>query len=121
MAESSSSTAEAARQASRECDDALAERRASAPKTRSTAAGAPAGAPRRKKVGGKRKPAGSRWLNYLLALGCLASLLPLWFEYRGHKNEPFVQPHKDDPWVRAYSPAQHDDPAAAATAAIPAL
>ena len=56
--------------------------------------------PKRKKAG-KRKPAGSRWLNYLLALGCLASLLPLWFEYRGHKNEPFVQPHKDDPWVRA--------------------
>tara|TARA_B110001452_G_scaffold79600_1_gene65097 strand:+ start:172 stop:534 length:363 start_codon:yes stop_codon:yes gene_type:complete len=95
-----SSKAEAARQASRECDDALAERRASAPKTRTAAAGAPAGAPKRKKAG-KRKPAGSRWLNYLLALGCLASLLPLWFEYRGHKNEPFVQPHKDDPWVRA--------------------
>ena len=105
-AASSDSTA---RQASRECDDALAERHASAPTARS-AAGAPAGAPTRRKKVGKRKPAGSRWLNYLLALGCLASLLPLWFEYRGHKNEPFTQPHKDDPWVRNH--ARRDGPAA---------
>ena len=49
----------------------------------------------------KKKPAGSKWLNYLLGLGCLASLLPLWFEYHGKKQEPWVpQPHKDDPWVR---------------------
>ena len=45
------------------------------------AAPAPSAArPKRKK--GKR-PAGSKWLNYLLCLGCLGSLSPLCFEYWG--------------------------------------
>ena len=45
---------------------------------------APGAAGRAKKVrkAGTKKKAGTKWLNYLLALGCLASLLPLWFEHR---------------------------------------
>ena len=43
---------------------------------------APGAAGKRKRKAGKKK-AGTKWLNYLLALGCLASLLPLWFEHRG--------------------------------------
>ena len=38
---------------------------------------------RRKRKAGTKKKAGTKWLNRLLALGCLASLLPLWFENRG--------------------------------------
>ena len=51
----------------------------------------------------KRRPAGSRWLNRLLALGCLASLLPLYYEYtRGHdtRDDMLPPPPRDDPWVR---------------------
>ena len=44
---------------------------------------APGAAGRRKRKAGTKKKAGTKWLNYLLALGCLASLLPLWFEHRG--------------------------------------
>ena len=44
---------------------------------------APGAAGRRKRKPGTKKKAGTKWLNYLLALGCLASLLPLWSEHRG--------------------------------------
>ena len=43
----------------------------------------PGAAGRRKRKAGTKKKAGTKWLNRLLALGCLASLLPLWFENRG--------------------------------------
>ena len=42
----------------------------------------PGAAGRKKRKAGTKKRAGTKWLNYLLALGCLASLLPLWFEHR---------------------------------------
>ena len=72
-------------------------------------AGAPsaAGAPRRKK---KKRPAGSKWLNRLLALGCLASLSPLVFEiYQSRRTAPLAKPHKNDEWVRVIDAAPPDE------------
>ena len=62
--------------------------------------------PRRK----KKRPAGSKWLNRLLALGCLAALSPLAFEFYQHrKSEPLQKPHKDDPWVRVIDAAPPEE------------
>lgn len=61
----------------------------------------PVAARRRRRRTAGQKPAGSRWLNYLLGLGCLASLFPLWWEYtHGQHSDVLPQPHRDDPWVR---------------------
>ena len=63
------------------------------------------GARRRK----RKKPAGSKWINRLLALGCCASLLPLIFEYHWTRQpEHMAKPHKDDPWVRVIDAAPPD-------------
>ena len=71
--------------------------------------GAPADErPRRRR---KRKmPAGSRWLNYLMALGCLACLVPLYFEFRHAPLNKLPKPKHDDEWIRVISA---DAPAAA--------
>ena len=65
--------------------------------------------PKRKK--GKR-PAGSKWLNYLLCLGCLGSLSPLCFEYWTHFRQPdrvLAKPHKNDEWVRIIDAAAPEE------------
>ena len=62
---------------------------------------------RRRRKKGLKRPAGSRWLNYLLGLGCLASLTPLWWEYRHGKQDTLPQPDKHDPWVRVIVSPRH--------------
>eukprot|EP00965_Chrysotila_dentata_P226859 6195672-Pleurochrysis_carterae.AAC.3 len=61
---------------------------------RGEARAASTSAPRRR----VKKPSGSRWLNRLLALGCLASLLPLYYEY-SYVHSIHERPPSDDPWV----------------------
>jgi hypothetical protein len=51
------------------------------------------------------RPPGSRWLNRLFCLGCLASLLPLYYEYHYTHNMAQPQLPKDDPWVRVIDAA----------------
>ena len=85
--------------------------------TDDSAAAAPTGArPRRRKRGAGRKPAGSRWINYLLALGCLASLFPLWWEYRHGGRDAMPQPHHNDPWVRVIDAVEEGQRSQANTA-----
>ena len=55
----------------------------------------------RKRRRKRPKPAGSKWLNRLLALGCLSCLVPLWWEYRhGGEQDHHLPSDKHDPWVR---------------------
>jgi len=58
----------------------------------------------------KKKPAGSKWLNRLLALGCCASLVPLCIEfYWTMRPDHMAKPKKDDPWVRVIDAAPPED------------
>ena len=84
---------------------------------------APAPAAARPGAGRRRKrarPAGSKWLNRLLALGCLASLLPLCFEWYQHRSQPapLARPRKDDPWVRVIDATPPDQRGAAAAGGV---
>ena len=71
-----------------------------------------AGEKRRRKPLRGKKPAGSKWLNRLLALGCCASLVPLgleWYWTSHHREDHLPKPHKDDPWVRVIDAAPPED------------
>ncbi|KOO26381.1 hypothetical protein Ctob_012397 [Chrysochromulina tobinii] len=83
-------------------DEPASAQLASAPST----AGPPP-ATRRKR---KKKPAGSKWLNRLLAIGCCASLIPLGLEFWWSlRPDHMGKPKKDDPWVRVIDAAPPEE------------
>jgi hypothetical protein len=83
-------------------DEPASAQLASAPST----AGSPP-ATRRKR---KKKPAGSKWLNRLLAIGCCASLIPLGLEFWWSlRPDHMGKPKKDDPWVRVIDAAPPEE------------